>query len=433
MTETYGTTAIPSDSITVTSGGTVAISAAFEATVGLVGGYDAANGSATGGTVTTVESSADAAAKFGEESELKRQADLAFQNGASAIYAVPVAETEVTEQDLGTSGTLNNTPIFDPNVQPEHTITASDSGGTDPDVTITYESPPATPTASDEVAVNPVTGEYEFDSSAAGSYDLDYAYGDYEAAIQEVVTKSPRQVAVCTEATSVANSLLTELNTQASSFAFSHGTVGGLPGTDSSAYSDAFDARRLSVTLPSRGYTDDAETTEVRTIGAVAGRLSAKPLGNSATYDDLGGLASLRTSYTNSELGTLIDSQVLPLKQGGGITLVKDMTTSQDPRFERVYASEIVDEVTEISHQISQDFIGRPNTGTNRTSLAESHRSSLAELRSDALLNAFAVSVGEGASEDTVVLDLGINVVGVMDTIDVTVTVGDVITFQGAA
>jgi len=65
MAEIYGTTGIPGDSAEVRSGGTVAISAAFTTTLGLVGGMDTANGSATPGEVTTIESSSDATTAFG--------------------------------------------------------------------------------------------------------------------------------------------------------------------------------------------------------------------------------------------------------------------------------------------------------------------------------------------------------------------------------
>jgi hypothetical protein len=434
MAEVYGATGIPSDSIEVRSGGTVAVSAAFQTTLGLVGGYDAANGSATEGQVETVESSADAQTLFGADSELKEQVDLALQNGAGTIYAVAVSENSVTAESAGgSSGTLDNTPVFDPSIHDEETIVATDTGGTDPTVNITYDSPPSTPTDADTVNVNPVTGEFEFDAAAAGSYEFDYAYGDYDTAIGNVVKKVPRIVTVLTENTSVANTLLTELNSYDTNFDFMHGVVGALPDTEASSYSDAFDDRRLSVVAPSRGYTDSAATNEQRTLGAVGGKQAGKPLGDSTTYENIGGLASLRTAYTNSELATLIDSQVLPLKQGGGIKIIKDMTTSTDSKFERIYASEIIDEATEISHQISQEFIGDANTADNRLALRESHTSSYAEMDQNDLLENYFVSVSKGANDNEVVVDIGLDVIGVMDIIDVTITVGDVVTNEGAA
>jgi len=434
MAEVYGATGIPSDSIEVRSGGTVAVSAAFETTLGLVGGYDAGNGSATEGEVTTVESTADADGAFGADSELAEQSALAFQNGAGTIYAVAVSETTVTgEAAGGQSGTLSNVPVFDPNIHDEESISATDTGGTNPTVTIVYDSPPSTPTDADTVNVNPVTGEFEFDAAATGSYEFDYAYGDYGGAITEVVKEVPRIVTVLTENTSVANDLLTELNTYDSDFDFMHGVVGALPEVDASTYTDSFDDRRLSVVAPSRGYTDSAETNEQRTLGAVGGKQAGKALGDSTTYEGLGGFASLRTSYTNSQLADLVDAQVLPLKQGGGIKVIKDMTTSTDSKFERIYASEIIDEATEISHQISQEFVGERNTDDNRLALRESHTSSYAEMQNDELLEAYNVAVSKGANDFEVTVDIGLDVIGIMDLIDVTITVGDVVKNEGAA
>lgn len=434
----FGTTSIPGDSIEVRSGGVVAVGAAFATTVGLVGGMDTGNGSATEGEVVEVESSADAATKFGENSELKKQVDLVYNNGnISTIYAVPVSETTVSgEAAGGQSGTLDNVPVFDPNVHDEHTISAQDSGGTDPTVEIVYDSPPATPGTSDTVNVNPVTGEFEFDAVASGSYSFDYDYGDYDTAIQSLVAKVPRTLGVLTENTSVANTLTTELGNSAADFDFMHGQVGGVE-VDPSTYSDAFDDRRLSVIVPGRGYTDEANTEEVRTIGATTGKQSGKALGDSTTYESLSGFADIgRTAderYSNSELGTLIDNQVYPLKQGDRIFVVKDMTTSTDPRFERIYASEIVDEATEISHNIAQNFVGELNTESNRFALGESHSTSYAEMQSDNLLDAYTVSVSEGANPDEVDVDIGLDVVDIMDTIDVTITVGDVVLNGGAS
>lgn len=429
---TYGTTKIPSDQVTVRSGSTVAISAAFENTVGLVGGMDTANGSATPGEVTTVESSSDAATKFGDNSELKKQVDLAIANDAAQIYAAPVAETQTTESFASVgSGTLSNTPAFDPRVNGEHDITAQDTtAGASVTVNITDESPPATPSDANTMNLNPTTGEWDADASS--SYDITYTYGDYTTAISAVIKKVPRSIGLLTENTSVANDGLTEAKNYAQNFDFTHVYAGVLPGVTPSNYSDSFDDRRLVVIAPSRAYTDDANTEMVRTVGAVAGFQSSKPLGDSTTYEALNGFADLNTKYNNSELATLIDNQVYPIKQGGGIKVIKDMTTSTDAKFERVYASEAADEVAEISHQISQDFIGDQNTADNRFLLEESHNSSYAEMEDDDILDDYTVNVTEGANANEVNVDIGVDIVDMMDTIDVEITVGDIIRNGGA-
>jgi hypothetical protein len=434
MVENYGTNgSVPSANATVRSGGTVAVSAAFETTAGLVGNYNASEGTATGGEVTTVTSSSEAATAFGEGSELARQADLAFANGAGTVYAAPVAESTTTETLTGTaSAVLSNVPVFDPRVAEEHEVVVTDTTeGAEVNVTF-VDTTPTQPTEANTANLNPSTGEIEFDESS--DYDVEYSHGDYEAAIKEVVSFVPRSVGVCTESTSVSNDVLAELNSYDVDFQFSHAYVGeNVDLDDLQNYDNSYDDRRLVAVSAARGYIDEAETTEVRTVGAVAGKQASKELGDTTTAEDLDGLVGLKQSPSNTQAGTLIDNGVYPLQQSGAVKVVKDVTTSEDPRFSRVAWSEIVDEATEISHQISESFIGSANTAENRLLLAESHRSSYDEMEDDNLLDAYFVSVSEGADPNTVDLQIGLDVVDYMDTIDVTITVGDVVLNRGAA
>jgi hypothetical protein len=226
---------------------------------------------------------------------------------------------------------------------------------------------------------------------------------------------------------------VTEAESKATGFDFMHTAVGATPEVVAGDYSDTYDSRRLSVVAASRGFTDAAEEDMTRTLGAVVGAQAGNDLGDSTTYESLSGLTALNTHYTNSELSTLIDEQVLPLTQSGTIDIVKDMTTSTDVRFERIYISEVVDEATEISHRINKQFIGTANTEDNRLQLRESHTTSFEELSSDNLLEDYYVAVSEGADDFTVDVEIGLDVIGVMDTIDVTISVGDVITNGGAS
>lgn len=432
MSETYGTLQYEA---TVGSGGTTAVSAAFETTAAIVGGMNTSEGSATAGETQTLTNSNNVDTLFGDTSDLARQVRAAFANGVGTVYAIPVTETQTTETFTGTaSGVLGNKPVFDPNVHPEHDITATDTvAATTVTVNIVYDTGTdiATPSTTDEINLNPVTGEFEADESS--DYDIDYTYGDFASAVEQAASLLPRIVGVCTANTSVGNDWLTEANTYDTDFGFMHGIIGAMPDTDASAYSDAFDDRRLSVAAPSRAYLDTAETEEVWTVGAIAGRQASKALGDSTTYENIQGLASLRTSYLNTEVQTLIDNQVLTLKQSGGIKLVKDMTTSTDPQFERIYASEIGDEATEISRQISEQFVGEKNTDDNRLLLEESHNTSYDELLEDDLLEDYYVQVTKGATDFEVDMTIGLDIIGLMDFIDVEITIGDVVRNGGVA
>jgi hypothetical protein len=432
MSETYGTIQYES---TVKSGGLSAVSAAFESTAAIVGGMNTSEGSATEGEAQTLTNSNNVDTLFGDESELAKQVRAAFANGVQTVYAVPLSETTATDSVAGSaSGVLDHVPAVDPNVHPEHDITATDTvAASSVTVNIVYDEGTdiATPTEADTINLNPVTGEWEADESS--DYDIEYTYGDFQTAVETATSLVPRIVGICTANTSVANDYLTEANTLDTDFDFMHGLVGAMPDTEASAYDDAFDDRRLSVVASSRGYLDAAETEEVWTVGAVAGRQAAKALGDSTTYEDIQGLSSLRTSYLNSEVQTLVDNQVLPLKQSGGIKLIKDMTTSTDPQFERIYASEIVDEATEISRRISENFISDKNTEDNRFLLRESHDASYSEMDDDDLLEDYYVEVAKGATDFEVELTIGLDVIGLMDFINVEIVIGDVVRNGGVA
>lgn len=438
MTLSYGTTSIPSDKYDVVEGGTVQVSAAFERTVAVVGGMDTDNGTATEGNLVNVTDSSDAQSKFGDGSELHEAIKIIYNNGASDVYALPVSETETTENSIGTSGTLSNTPLFDPNIHDEHSIDFVDTGGTDPSTTVTYDDPANLSLSTDEAAVNPITGEYEIDSAASGQYDVTYTYGDYSSSVlQTAADQDTRIVAVLTEAESVVNNLATELDGQDDDFVFQHGVAGATPVIDptdtstyTSNYSDGVDDERITLVSSPRGYIDDAETDEHRTISGISGYLSGLPLGLSSTNDTIDGYTALRSDFTPSQASTLIDNQVMPLIDWPPVTIVKDMTTSTTQKFERVYSMQVIDEVTELSHTINREFIGDQNTNSNRKQLDRSLRNMLKGLAEDTppLLSDYTVSVKQNTSNDNQVdVEIGLEVVGVMDTIDVTITVGDIV------
>lgn len=435
---TYGTTAIPGTSVTTQSSDTVSISVAFNAAVGLVGGYDAANGTATEGDVYSVDSLSDARDLFGTDSELYNQVQLAYSNGAAEVYAVPLTEAEDTESFSGTSsGTLGNVPVFDPNVNTEHDVTAQDtSAGSSVDVTIVYDESPSTPSESGTINLNPVNGAWSADSSS--DYDITYEYGDFTTAITDsgILDEDVRFVVPLTENQGVASTLESELTNAAQDFNFKRGVVGGMPGTTATDYSDNFDSQRLVVVMSSRGTSTDSD--EVRVLGAVGGNLAGNALGDSATYESLAGLDSLNQDLKPSEAGDFIDKQVLPLIAFDEITVAKGITTSTDNEFGRIHTCEIVDEVTEIAHQIGQNYVGDPNLVENRDDLRDSLVSAFQGMANESppLLAAvdgsrpYSVAVTVGDTDTEVDVNIGVDPVDMMESVDVTLGIGDVILNQ---
>lgn len=444
MSRTYGSTVIPGDEITVQAGGTVPVSPGVARSAVIVGGMDTSVGTATPGDAVRVNTTSEAQDLFGDDSELYEQCRLALLNGVTELHAVPVSETTVTtETHPGQSGTLDNAPVFNPDLNGEHSITVTDSGGGTLTVNIVYDDSPSAPIASDEININPSNGAYNADAAPSGAnYEFDYDYGDYSSTtMQTAAGTEAREIIVCSENSTVYGNALSEANANDNDFIFQHVTANAqpVPDSDTSAnyatnYSDTDDDFRLSLVAPAIGYVDDAETKQVRLCGVVGAKLASLGLGDSGTNESLAGITGLRTDFAPSEAGDLIDAQVLPVLHDSNIYIVKDMTTSTEPKFERVYAIVIADEVAELSHEVSRNFIGELNTEANRFRLDRNHRTFLREMRDDAppLLDGFNLTVEQNSSNaNQVDIEIGVDIVNVIDTIKVDMLVGDVVTNGG--
>lgn len=434
---TIGTQQIPSDEITVTANDTVNLSPAFDQSVGIIAGMDTANGTATPGESVEVLNPSDAANKFGDGSEVHRAAQILFANRVPTLYAVGVPETDATYTSGAdeSSGTLGNSPVFDPNLHGDETIVATDDASNDISVSITYDSPPTAPSGPDEIALNPYTGEFTAD--AADTYTIEYTYGTYDSSLATAVTADePQVVAAGSEDPSFATTIASELGTDAQNFVFQHlvhgaevREDGNSTSTYASNYSDSIDEKRVSLAFTPRGTSPDGY--EVRTVWGVAGEIATTALGRSTTNNNFRGYESLRSELTVGEAKSLIDSQVLPLRRDGNtFEIVKDQTTSTTERFERVYSNQVVDNSVALIHNDASTFVGEQNTSDNRAQLRRSIANDLGTIEGAAppQLDAFAVNVAEDANDPNKVnVEVGLNVVDVMDNIVIDVAVGDVI------
>lgn len=441
MALNYGTTSIPGDTYSVEEGGTIRVAAAFTRSVGFVGGMDTENGTATEGEATTVESSSEAASEFGEDSELYAQADLAFENGAIEVVGVPVPETEDTESFSDASnGTLENVPFFNPEIHDDHSIDVEDTSESESvDVNIVYTNgEPDTPSDSDTVNLDYITGEWKADESS--SYDFTYTYGDYGTSVLEtLVDELPRVSVVLSEHDTPIEDIEDIAQEKAKDLNFTHTFAGVYPWEDADDpatddYENEYDSERLSLLGNPYGYTDDAEEEMTRVHGAVAGEIASLPLGVSSTRNEISGISGLRTDFEPGDAGDLIDEQVIPLIDYPPITIIKDMTTSETQKFERVYAMDVVDEVLELSREINGHYLGEQSDRPTLSNVERSHKNMLKSLtRNDPPLLAstdgerpYYVEGSYDENED-IELDLAIEIVGVVDNIDVTLRVGDVV------
>lgn len=431
-TKVYGQNQLPGDVVSVRQGSTISISLGFDSTVGFIGNMDTSNGTATPGTVVNVGDTVEAEDLFGTDSELHRAIELAYLNGVGDVYAVGVTETNTTETVSGSStGVLSNAPIVDPQVAREHSITVTQTtDGVDWNVVYKYGEPPATPQETETIAINTVTGEWT--ASSSGDFEFTYDYGDYETPIPKLLDKNLRYACLLNENEGLANDMLTEVNSHAKQFDFMRMVAGGMPETMPMNYDDAIDDQRAVIVEPARAFTDSTQSEMVRTMASVVGHLASLPLSESATGESHGqidGLVELNTKYTYGEAADLIDKQVMPVIRGTNIHISQDVTTSTTQKFGRVYAVEIVDEVALTHHLIAEQFIGSFNFSERRRELKTSLVVPLEDFATDnpPLLEAYTVNVSEGDSDFEVDAEVGIDVTGVMDRINVNISVGDVI------
>jgi len=386
------------------------VSVGFNTNVAIVGGYDAASGSATAGNVEYVPDSTSAESLFGIDSELYEAYNLATINGAGEVYAVAVPETSTTESVTASSSmTLSNTPIFDPTVQTEHEITVTDdTDDSDVDVQISYADSLSTPDSG--AVVNPLSGDVAFASS--GDYTVAYDYGDYTTAIQNAAAKNVRFVHVLSEATSVKNTLITELEEEATDIRFKRGIAGATPEISSSEisnYSAAADHQRLIEVAPARGNTGDGEQ---RTVSAVGGAYASQPLGESLTYDAINGFESLNKEYRPSQARDFTGVTAI----ADTMEIVEGVTTSTDDAFSDVYKVEIVDAVAQGLYQIGRNYAGGPNTQDDRDNLATDAGNLLSGYarQRPPLLNAgdgskpYSVNTSLGSTDEETIMNVGV-------------------------
>lgn len=423
-TKLYGQNEVTGVTVSVQSGGTVAVSRGFSSTIGIAANMNTSEGTATAGEVVNVPAPSDAEDLFGAESELDELVRDAYNNGVYDIFAVGATESDTTETfDSVQSATLTS-EIADPNVT-SHEITATDTtAGSTIDVSAVYESPPSTPEAG--ANVNPVSREIEF--STSGTYEVSYTAQDMSSATDALAQQNIRFLAVASENEEVLNDALSVVNNKASQFDFKRVVGGANPRADPQNYSDGISDSRMVLVAPSRGYKGEAQTNETRTVGAVTGTLAARPLGNTATNEAISGFVSIQ-DYPDSDIAELDSVGLLTLHDSvEGIEIVRDMTTSTDERFERVYACEIVDDFAYTSYLVSRQFVGRLNTSDNRDELEKSLENVVYDARNTQppLLDDGVVEVVNDGGADEVSANIGLDVVDVMDRIFVNIEVGPI-------
>lgn len=404
----------------------------------LIGEGDSVTGSATAGVPTEVDSRRDADIKFGADTHLANNIRDALSNGANLnfLYGLMVEEVTVTDEDLGTaaSGTLANAPI----IEDASTITFTDTtAAVDLAVEFRYESPPASPAATDTVYINPLTGEWAADASAA--YVVDYEYANWESAIDaaESVFKENEVGIICTlsDAESVGAYLSGLVAQVRGQYKMARGLSAAQPNIsdsvnndaqyDTVTYTDNVDNDSMFLFAPSRK-KDKVETY----AGAVAGLFAGNALDDPVYNDALNVDYDLEQEFSKAQAEDMRAQEVMPVRDLDSVYLRDNISTSTEVDWKRDYwRRRIVDQVILIAKQVGEAIVGRINNEDTRKTAQDLIAVELRALARSRLIKPnttdetnWYVDVYEKNSEE-VGIDIGITPFGIVRRVDISLTV----------
>jgi|APHM01.1.fsa_nt_gi hypothetical protein len=435
MSTTFGST--PGVEVTVRGNSIVGVEIGREQKLVIFGRADLASGVATANDPTQVVSQTAADDLFGDGSELANALRDALGNGANPqfLFGVAVETRAVSGEAVSSgSGTLADAPVVEDassiNVQ---NVTAGQSQ----DVVFRYGSPPdPSPLGVDEIALNPLSGEFEAGDS--DDYSIDYDFLDFGAAFDaadDVLLERETGVYVAlSESESVASTLSSKVTAlRDPAFKMVRGVSGAEPTTtaadgdpeiETASYTDALDNDALFLI----GNARQEGTTETL-LGAAGGKFGGNDLTNPVFNGELTNVSTTQR-LTAADRGNLRQEAVIPIRSEGRVELSGNLSTSTETDFERdFFTRRVVDQAILIVKQVGEGIIGRRNTATVRDLAAEEAQGALEQLADDGLIEPnrpdetnLAVTASE-VDSTTVGLTATISPVGVAKSVDATIEV----------
>lgn len=342
----------------------------------LFGRGDPSDGDASTNTPTQIQTVGDPASLFGRGSELAEEIEKALRNKGSRewLYGVMPDENTVQGEPLADGNTTENVPIIEDPDLINVTDISSGNSPVEQTVEFNFDDPPTAPGGSDTVVIKPQTGE--FASGDDTDYEIDYAYLDWEAALDsadQVLNHSEVGVyAPLSDSVAVAELLDNKLTPEENAglrreYKLAVGVVGAQPNTTTDdnegaiapeEYADPIDSKAIFMPGPVR-----REGTNGRTIiGGVAGIMAGNELQNPIYGDEIRGYSRLTQALTRDEQQALRDNQIIPVvddyrdADDHGISLEGNLaTTSITDDFEWSYQNRrVIDLIILAQHEIAR-------------------------------------------------------------------------------
>jgi hypothetical protein len=424
---TIGSTTLPGVQTEIESASSAGVNLNASAVVGLVGQADLSSGTANANEVYAVSTPVKARKWFGSGSPLAENCVDALVEGAYPVYAVAPEENYITGEDIfelgSTSGTLANAP--GPEDGSEYSFTVD---SVEKIAIITYEDPSTLSPGTDEVYVNPVTGEFELDVSPSTSGSVNYSYFDYPtatAALYDGEADRIDLVGVLNENISAVMNAHSKALLHAGRYEFTTVIAGAGVRLDTTAYSNLFDSSRIQLLHPTRN--DDDESI----IGAYLGLRASLGINNSPIWKRLNTQNDLSVTLSKSEQEDLVRAKVVPLAdETRGARIVEDLTcvsddNSDESSMKQVLHRLIIDYITEVVYILSERFIGELHTQAALNSLQEVIGNEMSQLQTQNSITAYTINV-EKVDALTASVDVGIDTVDPLRNILATITAGEV-------
>ncbi len=421
-------------------GGIAAVDIDVDQKVVIFARGDPSTGSASVESPTQVTGPGQLSDTFGADTEIIEYFRQAAANGVGydMIWGVMPTTTSVTAESVASgSGTLANNPIIEDTS--EISVQNTTAGSSETPV-FGYASPPATGNlASDEVAIDPFTGEVEAGDS--DDYEIDYKYLEWQNAFDSAVSiieeQELGQWVVGSEAGSVvsdAASTIEPLRTNQWKMVRVAGVAQpNKTSTDGDAifnvsgYSDAIDDDSTFLAAPTR-----EEDSKITLVGALGGVMAANSIDDPIIGDVLQGVGRLEETLNVPDQETLEDSQLIPVSNLGAPAIEGNLSTSTASDWVRsFFARRLSDRLILAARAVAKNARGRVNNERTGDLVEQQLADEIVELVADGVLepNTEAETkwfvTAEEDPNDARELDVsfGFTPEGVVDTVEVDSTI----------
>lgn len=128
----------------------------------------------------------------------------------------------------------------------------------------------------------------------------------------------------------------------------------------------------------------------------LAGMMSALPAGASPTNKKVEGVLGLRFQFSNAQRDKILANRIVVYKQkANGDIVVEDGVTAARPTsdYTRISAIKSVKEAVDAIYEVTEPFIGQPNTVANRNAMSAAISKRLSQMKEAGIINDFKFNI----------------------------------------